>query len=334
MAEKSQELSMFNTTDASPMPLPGRRGFTLIELLVVISIIAVLIAIILPAMGMARSAARASQSLSNLRQIGIASAAYNAERRGYFYWMSSSTGGAGATTNGFTTKPRWPDYLYPYINITEIFRSPNISDGELNRMDKIFWHTISATAPEARTRGADHVALAGVTGDSIVRHGGYGLNFQYIGNSRTSLAFPYGYQARLDFEILSPSETILVGDTAGSRNNNSEGGRLTNHAVYALDPPAGSETLGSRGAVPGTGSANPYYRPGAREVEIGDPVRAENNYIHRSAPAERNVGAANMAFVDGSARAMRLSEIDDSTGDGLVDHGYWNGHGRRNANAQ
>ncbi|MCA9291206.1 MAG: prepilin-type N-terminal cleavage/methylation domain-containing protein, partial [Phycisphaerales bacterium] len=47
-------------------------GFTIIELLVVISIIALLIGILLPAIGRARETAKVTQSESNLRNLGVA----------------------------------------------------------------------------------------------------------------------------------------------------------------------------------------------------------------------------------------------------------------------
>jgi prepilin-type N-terminal cleavage/methylation domain-containing protein/prepilin-type processing-associated H-X9-DG protein len=74
------------------------HAFTLIELLVVLSIIAILAAMLLPAIGLVRESARQSVCGSNLRQLGLAMAAYVEERE------------------GLHPNHAWQDRIHDYIN--------------------------------------------------------------------------------------------------------------------------------------------------------------------------------------------------------------------------
>ncbi|WP_422926738.1 DUF1559 domain-containing protein [Singulisphaera sp. PoT] len=98
---------------------PRRRGFTLIELLVVIAIIAVLIALLLPAVQAAREAARRAQCTNNLKQIALASVAYESANACLPPAML-----VNGCNIGFTSFVR----ICPYMEQTPVYNTANFAN--------------------------------------------------------------------------------------------------------------------------------------------------------------------------------------------------------------
>ncbi len=270
-----------------------RPAFTLIELLVVISIIALLIGILLPALGSARAVARSTVSMSQIRNLNTALAIYATEHRDFLPMHSSSSDPSHPAYADPRT--RWFDYLFPYLETIDVYVSPNLDPEQL----------------EASTRYFAHTNTSGYPGGPVP-FAGYGYNFQYLGNSRFNPTFHRNLS-----DVIDASGTVAVGDCSGSRAGAS--GAMPGHssqAVYAIDPPL----ISARTAHP---DGRAYYAGGS----VNEPNGTPDTYLWRSWTMERNNGAANVLFLDGHGEAVTAGELDDSNDDGVLDNGHYNGYG-------
>lgn len=99
-----------------------KSAFTLIELLVVIAIIAILAAILFPVFAQAKAAAKATQSISNMKQIGTSVQIYIAD---YDDRMPARKTAVRDSSGSVVSHLSWKQNNHPYAKSTEIFRDPS-----------------------------------------------------------------------------------------------------------------------------------------------------------------------------------------------------------------
>jgi prepilin-type N-terminal cleavage/methylation domain-containing protein/prepilin-type processing-associated H-X9-DG protein len=128
-----------------------RRGFTLIELLVVIAIIAILIALLLPAVQAAREAARRTQCVNNLKQIGLALHNYHQDHNVFPMGCSS---GMWDAVGDYNVKQNMGPHaaLLPFLEQTQIFNSINFNWG-CEDNNTILCYLINSTGTNANING-------------------------------------------------------------------------------------------------------------------------------------------------------------------------------------
>jgi len=116
--------------------LAARTGFTLIELLVVISIVALLVAILLPALSNARKAANTVKCLANIRQVGVCMTVYTGDNKTTYpepYCARSWTvagghinaGYFGYSSGAFNPRNTPTSLLWNYSASKELFHCPS-----------------------------------------------------------------------------------------------------------------------------------------------------------------------------------------------------------------
>jgi prepilin-type N-terminal cleavage/methylation domain-containing protein len=110
-----------------------RPAFTLVELLVVITIIGMLMALLIPAIGAAKEQARRAQCVENLHNVGLALANYESSHKTYPGWRNTVTTG----TSG-SQLVSWPTMLLPNLERQDLWQSVKSGGSVTGSLLKVF----------------------------------------------------------------------------------------------------------------------------------------------------------------------------------------------------
>ena len=205
-------------TDGKRFVIAQASAFTLIELLVVIAIIAILAALLLPALSKAKEQGKSAYCINSLRQIDIAMALYEDDNEG---WLHHTPGGSPPNHG------KW--YMNPRMQAArKVIDDPNSSDA--------YWGVAYYAHAGKQVRLWRDPAAKVVDewrwdykfSPDFWLDGAYGINGRFFSAVQRSGAT--GVHPRRRNELDAPTETILVQD-AGEHRLEADGAATTNDAL-------------------------------------------------------------------------------------------------------